>query len=258
MDREAYQRWWEEKWAERERLLRSVFGETQPPNSVMAFYWDDFDLQIPGGCALVFPPKTGQREHWFALTHGLTQPESPEVVRGKDDPSGYGSEFAFMTREQADWAPDALKLLLTYLKQSGRPIERGNRVPFWFHRDSSENLASEIGKVDPRKETRPPVSEMRALVFWPHMGYPSGFDTSTGFFNILVATTISDKEWQLAKATSSTHLMLILFLAGIGQHSDLARPSVAVESTLRKEWERISSLSENAVEQELLHFAAPT
>ena len=256
MDREAYQRWWEEKWGERELLLRSVFGETDSLNSVISFYWDDFDLEIPGACAMVFPPKPGQREHWLALSHGLTQPESPQDVRGQDEPSGYGCEFAFTTPEKADWAPDALQLLLTYLKQSARAIERGHRLPFWFFRDSSQNLVGEIGKVD-RREGRSPVGEMRALIFWPDMSHPSGFDTSTGFFSILVGTTITEKEWQLAKGTSSAHLLLMLFTAGVGQLSDLNRPSVATETTLRTEWERISSLPEEAAEKELLRFANP-
>lgn len=257
MDREAYQRWWEEKWAERERLFHSVFGRTEPPNSVIAFYWDEFDLEIPGACAMVFPPQPGQREYWLTLTHGLTQPESPQDVLAQDEPSGYGAEFGFITREKADWAPDALRLLLTYLKQSGRRIERGNRVPFWFSRDSSQNLVGEIGKVGPQ-ETRSPVGEMRALVFRPHMRYPSGFETSTGFFNILVGTAITEKEWQFAKETSSAHLLLILLMAGNGQHSDLTRSCVMTGDTLQTEWERLSSLTEAAAEQELLRFCKMT
>jgi hypothetical protein len=97
---------------------------------------------------------------------------------------------------------------------------------------------------------------MRALLFWPYMRHVRGFETSTGFFGVLIGTTITDLEWKMAKETSSTHLLLLLFLSGVGQRSDLNRASVVEESRWRSEWERVRSMSESDADRELLVTAA--
>jgi hypothetical protein len=52
-----YRAWWEDKWTEREDLLKGVFGETFPPATVSGFFWRDLDLLVPGACAMVFLPE---------------------------------------------------------------------------------------------------------------------------------------------------------------------------------------------------------
>ena len=42
---------WEAKWSEREVLLKSLFGETSPPNIVHAFEWPDVAVSLPGACS---------------------------------------------------------------------------------------------------------------------------------------------------------------------------------------------------------------
>ena len=254
VNKKTQQQWWEEKWKEREDILRSVFGETYPPGMVTSFFWDDFDSMVPGGCALVFPPRTPFRENWLVITHGLTQPLSAKEVAGVDMPSGYGYEFGFLANDNPAWAPEALQQLLTYVMQSGTPIERGHRVPMGFFPHASNIITPELGKI-PEEANHHPLGEMRAVLFWPYMSYPRGFSSSTGYFSILLGTTITQTEWNMAKATSSAHLLLLLFKAGIGQISDLLRPTVTNKKRWASEWQSIRCLPEEEVEQLLLEYA---
>ena len=193
---------------------------------------------------------------WLTLTHGLTQPLSPDQDRGRSQPSGYGYEFGFLTRQRATWPVGALGHLITYLKQSGKPITRGHRVPMWFYSKAGDEIASVLGKVQPISSERL-ASKMKAVVFWPHMSYPGGFSTSTGYFTALIGTTITQEEWDMAKATSSAHLLLLLFKAGIGQISDLQRSTVTDHDAWRKEWDTIGRFSPEEADRLLISLAAP-
>lgn len=246
-----YQNWWQAAWREREGLLKEKFGETSPPGVVTSFDWDDIDLRIPGACALHFPPDGSSRSQWLTMSHGLTQPIEPAVV-DPDTVSGYGYEFGFLTAEKHAWCADALWQLLTYLKQSGSFIERGHRVPMWFSEGASGNLFPKLGK--PESDERSPIGKIRALLFWPYMRHPAGFTTSTGYFSVLIGTTITQAEWELAKATSSAHLLLLLFRLGIGQTSDVSRDSAHVTADGKTQWRTIESLSEDEVNAMLLEF----
>jgi len=248
--------WWQATWTERERLLKDTFGETAPNGEVHSFRWDNLDSLIPGGCALVFPPVLPERPDWLTISHGLTQPLNPPATYPSNDASGYGYEFGFLNKSHASWCRDALWLLMTYLRQSRSSIERGHRLPMWFSPDTNHSHMVNLGKPPQTKDTNP-FGGMRAIIFWPYMSYPAGFTTSTGYFSILVGTTITESEWELAKATSSSHLLLILFEAGIGQASYLSRASITDCDIWRKRSEEIRDLPSNVVDEMLLDRYGP-
>jgi hypothetical protein len=243
-DNTAYRAWWEEKWREREDTLKGAFGETFPPATVIGFSWPDLDLSVPGACAMVFPPREPSRPEWLTITHGLTQPGGPEECHGEKSQSGYGYELGFLTRSHVTWCESALLQLITYIKQSGRPIDRGHRVPMWFSTEMDHEVSSHLGKAEVQNPSLS-TSEMSAILFWPYMKYPRGFSTSTGFFSVLLGTLITQAEWDMAKATSTSHLLLLLFRAGIGQVSDIHRSTITINRTWELEWERIRRVSEN-------------
>lgn len=183
----SYRDWWESAWSEREALFKTVFGETSPPGKVISFNWDDFELRIPGACALVFPPAQGHRHEWLTISHGLSQPLEPPQPGRTDIPSGYGYEFGFLTNAKETWCHQALWQLMTYLKQSGNNIDRGHRVPIWFSLKQESSYIVTLGKYQ-SDATVQPFGDMRAVVFWPYMAHPAGFDTSTGYFSVLLGS----------------------------------------------------------------------
>jgi hypothetical protein len=256
MDFDAeYQAWWETKWKEREELFLTAFGQTHPPGVVNAFGWPSIGASVPGGCAMTFPPRPPSRHEWLSISHGLTQPTAPAPGGEFEGPSGYGYEFGFITRAQSAWCNEALGQLLLYVMQSKAPILRGHRVPMWFSRNANGDLRPTIGVVS-SDNSEVAFGNMRALLFWPYMRHPRGFSTSTGYFSVLLATTITESEWRMAKQTSSAHLLLLFFRAKNGQVSELDRKTVLDEPAWSEEWEQIKLLSENEAEDLLLEAAA--
>jgi hypothetical protein len=254
-DPDDYQNWWENVWSERHELFKSVYGETSPPGWVISFTWSDFDLMTPGGCAMVFPPLMPGRPDWMTISHGLSQPSEPsQSSPNKLGPSGYGYEFGLQTRAKESWCPKALYQLLTYTRQSCKPIERGHRVPMWFSKTEDGNTGSCLGQVQEEHFSKV-FGDMRALLFWPDMRHPRGFETSTGYFSILVGTSITQAEWDLAKTTSSSHLLLMLFEAGIGQVSDLERETVTSDKKWQDRWVQIRELTQKDADQKLLEYS---
>lgn len=241
---ETYRQWWETTWADREKLLRSTFGETDPAGSVTAFEWLDIDVRIPGACALTFPPTERTDGHWLTVTHGLTQPSERSIGKDLVRASGYGYEYGIVTDSRRSWAIGALWQLLTYLRQRNADVGRGHRIPVWFK--TNEELV--LGK--PQDEA-PCIGYMRAWLFWPHMKYPGGFNCSTGYFSVLVATLITHEEWQLAKDASSAHMLLMLYKAGIGQISDPLRASITTKPWFDSLWHEIAPLSEDEADAKL-------
>jgi suppressor of fused protein SUFU len=245
-EEDRFRLWWMKTFREREDLLRERFGQTDPLGYVTSFSWSDPGLVIPGACALCFPPDETDRPHWLYLGHGLTQPLEPQPpVQGRW--SGYGCEFAILTRERSSWAAEVLYQLMTYWKSQRATIGIGHRVPLaFFDRHSSGEVLPELGMVQDG-ELVPPEGEMRALLFWKYGLQPKPLWTSTGYFDILIGTTITEDEWHLAKKTSSAHLLLLLARAGTGQLSNLRRQTVTEDPRWSIEWEEIRTLSEEEV-----------
>lgn len=243
--------WWEETFKEREELLRATFGTTSPLGWVTAFSWDHPRLMIPGACALTFPPKD-HRKLWLCLSHGLTQPLNPIPRTRPGDQSAYGWEFGILTPNECDWSPLILYELLTYIKETDVTIGPGQRVPMVFYEEG--------GKVRPQlrdlqlDDPYLPLGEMRALLIWPYLFYPERFTTSTGSFGILIGTSITGREWEMAKDTSTGHVLLLLLKTGIGQLSDISRTSIWDVGSYTEEWEQIRHLPEPDVEDQLFRM----
>src|SRR5688572_21796548 len=102
---------WERTWRERSAEIERLFGKTEPPDTVTAFHHRESFL-CPGACALTFPPREEsrdpprhRRDDWLYLSLGLSQPlDRKQVDKARaagSASSGYGIEFAFVTREQS-------------------------------------------------------------------------------------------------------------------------------------------------------------
>lgn len=245
---------WVDTFKEREKVLRDAFGPTYPPNRVVAFSWNNPAIHVPGACALTFSPRPPARSHWLTITHGLTQQKFGETAMDRSTLSGYGAEFGICTDNRHDWCIGLLKQLITYTQLGGTHIARGSRLPCFFLRDK-------LGKVYPRvKLIAPsdpaPVNEIRCLLFWPYTACPRTFSTSTGSFEVLIGTAITEEEWELAKQTSSIHVLLLLFVSGIGQVSRINRQSITDEQRWANDWRRIAALRQQDAEDELVRFCA--
>jgi hypothetical protein len=92
-----------------------------------------------------------------------------------------------------------------------------------------------------------PTGETRALLFWKYRLQPKPLWTSTGYFDILIGTMITQGEWQMAKETSAAHIVLLLSRAGIGQESDPERRPLTAEPRWSVEWDEIRALSDEDV-----------
>jgi hypothetical protein len=262
MDESGFQLWWERTWREREEELTRAFGQSHPPGSpegyVVSFSWDDWSLCVPGACAMVFPPEPGggavgreTRNDWLYLTHGLTQPAGPEaVVAGRkagQSRSGYGWEFGIIVGEPAEWVPQLLKGLVTYTR-TGEPLDEGHLFQLSYREEDGSLSPFEIFA---KEREQAPDGASAVLLFWPYLLCRSTFMTETGKFGILIGTTITEDEYQAARATTSAHVLLLLCKAGIGQRSDPVRTSVLKDRQRAEEWRRIQTLDFQLAVKEL-------
>lgn len=246
---------WERTWNERGDEIRRAFGDTWPPGIVHAFSWDN--IRCPGACAMTLPPieqsrdpLRHRRDHWLYLTLGLSQPlDEQEFLQGRAAGkafSRFGVEFAFLTESQATWPIDALYYFMTYMTE-GEFIAWGDRFPMQFmNRDGEVVVTTGVPSTLASCE-----GKIRAALFWPYL-FPDGeLVTSTGRFMVLVATGITESEWQLAKQTTTAHLLLLLCRAGIGQRTIVDRDCLLTQQRWRDEWTAIQRMSPEQCESEI-------
>jgi hypothetical protein len=253
MSDDAERIWWETTWRERENAIQEAFGPSHPVDAPQG-YVNSPDLMesgLPGACVYTFRPFAethGSRElrdYWMYVTHGLTQFLSRSDMaaeRAKGNRlSRSGFEFAMLFDEPVYWVTGLLRWMMSY-SQGPTPLGVSHRVPFQFHSLEPKDVRWAIGVPD---EGDPPqVGATRAIIFWRYLSPFSSFTTSTGAFTIRVGTTISGEEWELAKAQTSAHLLLLLQWAGIGQRSIPNRPSVTDRDGWQDAWGEIRSLTE--------------
>ncbi len=115
--------------AARELWFRSLFGDTDPPQTILSPGDAQLTVHWPGGGILRFAPRD-ERAHWLCATSGLSQPLNDDEFE-PGDASGWGVEWALTTRDAADWAPQLLVRLVKYLlfHERSRVIAPGDRVP---------------------------------------------------------------------------------------------------------------------------------
>ena len=75
----------------RELWFREIFGETDPPESIMSPGDPKLSVNWPGGGILRFPPNPDRR-HWVFATSGLAQPVHDEEFE-RSESSGWGIEL---------------------------------------------------------------------------------------------------------------------------------------------------------------------
>jgi Suppressor of fused protein (SUFU) len=248
---------WERTWQERGDALTLAYGETSPADTVVSFSWTERPLRCPGACALCFPPiresrdpTRQRRDDWLYVTMGLSQPLNKEQVKderaaGKSY-SAYGIEFAFVVPTEEKWHSDALYYFMTYMTD-GEEICWGDRFPFRFYRKGNGELSVQTGNPS----TVLPVGSIRAVLFWPFLFPDWEFLTITGKFMIMVATGITEREWEAAKRTTSGHLLLLLCRAGIAQRTLSERECLFADPRWSEEWAGIERMSPDECEREI-------
>lgn len=247
---------WERTWQERRDEIYRAYGDTWPPDTVHAFSWDD--IRCPGACALALPPLEQsrepvrhRREDWLYLSLGLSQPIDKKQFQAEREAgkqySAFGLEFAFLTPKESPWAIEALYYFMTYMTE-GEYINWGDRFPFLFHL-REETLAVMTG--NPKKDQVTPVGKIRAVLFWPFLFPDWEFVTTTGKFMVMIATGITQQEWDLAKRTTTAHVMLLLQRSGIGQRTIHDRACLLESSRWQNEWTRIEPMDPNDCMAEL-------
>lgn len=247
--------WYNESWNERCDVLDGVLGISQPPGrdagQVLSFNLDnaeDFpDAKIKRAVCNILPPRRPpeveerfQRNHWAFLTIGLSQPdEEPPADRPGDAPSAAGRELVIILDEPALWAAELLRTLMVFTT-TRQPIEVGVRMRFGFYTMEDGALSWFIGT--PEGNSVQPADGTAGLIFWPWLFPANTFTTSTGRFQLLAATTITENEWELARQTSTAHLMLLLCELGLAQRCIPARACSTDHPGFGTEWPGIAEL----------------
>jgi hypothetical protein len=237
---------WERTWVEHGDVLKRAYGYTSPPETVISFSWPDRP-RCPGACALALPPVESsrdplrhRRDDWLYLTMGLSQPLDRKQVKAEREDgrsySAYGIELGFVVPNQCDWPADALHGFMTHITD-GVDIKWGDRFAFGFTELPDGRLGGFTG--NPEQVGVPAVGNIRAVLFWRYLFPDWEFVTSTGKFMVLIATGITDHEWQAAKETTTVHLQLLLCLSGIGQRTIVERRCLFASSRWQEEWDRI-------------------
>ena len=110
----------------REDAFAHIFGQTDPPDSILSPSEPDLQINWPGGGVYAFPPR-GARRAWHYVTHGLAQP-----IEDDDEPvSGLGIELVVATPSPSEWAPQLLIDCVRYMlfDPNATLIVPGDRMP---------------------------------------------------------------------------------------------------------------------------------
>ena len=255
MPPEYDRQWWERTWHEREEAMWRAFGPSHPTGSPEGYVnsFDFADVRLPGACVFTFRPSDvpvpegrERRSNWMYVTHGLSQPLSQADPSRGERVSSYGYEFGMIFDQPVDWVAGLLRWMMIYTQQT--PLNAGDRVPFQFDSLERGSVRWRIGSdpADPK-----PADDTRAIMFWRYLSPFSIFITSTGTCVIRIATTITGAEWELAKKTSTAHVVLLLQWAGFGQRSVAGRSCVTSLQGWQSAWDELKSLSQATAEERL-------
>jgi hypothetical protein len=249
---------WERTWQERADAIKLAYGDTEPPDSVYSFSLTD-RLLCPGACALALPPCLASRDprrhprtDWLYLTMGLSQPLDKEQLQAERATgrsySAHGFELGFVVPDRATWPIHALDGFVSHITD-GVNIKWGDGFAFGFTQEPNGSIAGFTGR--PEELGVPPLGNIRAVLFWRYLFPDWEFLTSTWKFMVLVATGITALEWQLAKETTTAHLMLLLHRCGIGQHTCIDRPCLLEDPRWQIEWKKIKGRDPEDCDREL-------
>lgn len=227
---------WTLRWNERNRLVRSVLGDTVEPGMVHSFQWKDFIL--PGACALTF--RVHGENDFLYMTLGLTQP-----LRAGN--SAYPWEFAVRAAGLYAWPIDLLYQLVTHWLAAPGEVWFGYQLPLKFYIGDDGGISASISERLHHQNT---VGAIRKLYLWLD-GSEIKFGASEEEFGLLTVVPVTDDEVQLADATTPAHLMLLLRRSGISQICDPHRQSVLSHRHFSNVWPGIARLSHDEVLEKL-------
>lgn len=245
MSGDDFQAWFERTWSDREAALWERYGPSHPvgsPAGYVSALPQRLRLRCPGACVYTFPPTFAaeptrvSRTTWTYATHGLTQPRSP------NQPARWQWEFAVETALEASWAPHLLELLLVEVLEDAE-FDVGHRVAYFVNvRDG--RLLPYLGTIDQHGGIEP-YGSTRWLLLWPHLRPWGRVPCETGTTGHLVATALTEDEFDLLDDVGRCghHLQLLLCERGIRQVTDIDRVSVLAEPEGKRAWDRIRHLS---------------
>ena len=227
----------------RANALHYIFGQTHPEDWVWAPQPDDpLFVNWPGGAILCFPPQNN-RNHWYFVTHGLSQPpmEDDEIpttlddylnwreANDKEEVSGWGIELVISTRDFCDWPFNVLTNLVEYLlfADESQIILPRHRVP----------LAGPI------------VSETNSLLTYllaiTSPEYPSSIRLPGGLCELvhLIGVTESEIERarQIERGRGSLVLQSVLEKLGVGCVTDPERACLTTHPQFEQAWSEAES-----------------
>lgn len=210
----------------RENALHYIFGKTHPEDSVLSPQPDhDLFFNWPGGAIMCFPPQSN-RNNWYFVTHGLSQPPMEDdlippalddyldwrEVNGEEPVSGWGIELVISTRDFCDWPSNLLFELVEYLlfSEHSQIILPGHRLP----------LASPIVPA-----TNPLLNHLLAIT---SSEYPSTIRLPGGLCSLIHLVGVTESEIKHArrlKNPGSFVLQCVLQKLGVGCLTDPERPN---------------------------------
>lgn len=204
---------------------------------------------IPDGEVLAFPPDPDdeRRPGWLFVTSGLSNPPHDLKTHGRY----LGQELAIEAASFGEWPVRLLLQLAAYAHLvCEREIRVGDRIPCCFARRRRFLLGPAHG--DPIPALQLPfgmsrTTETAAAIVWPidtlePWTLPTPGDRDQ--LQLLRLTTITTAELDLARSTSSAHLLLLLERLGPGRVSDPFRTCSTRAEGFAKAWAELDGLSE--------------
>jgi hypothetical protein len=236
----SHSMWWKRSWQDRFDSITASLGPAL--DEIATLSWAN-EIRVPGACVLTLPPvihPSGEtiscpiRNQWLHLSMGMSQPV-------EEFTDGRGYELGVLTADACSWPAELMYDLVTYLTEDdAQSFSWGDRFGFGIY------LVDGVEKYWVGGSDLPAIGELRALLIWPYLAKPQVL-TSTGAVDLLIATGITQGEWDLAKGTSSAHLLLWLSQQSVGQRTDLARTCLARDQSAMAQWRKVSELNEQEV-----------
>lgn len=223
----------------RANALHYIFGKSHPEDSVWSPSTDhELFLNWPGGAIMCFPPQ-GDRQNWYFVTHGLSQPPMEDDLipvaldeyldwreaRGEEEVSGWGIELVISTRDFYDWPLNLLMELVQYLlfNENSQIILPGHRLPL-------------AGPILPA--TNPLLNHLLAVT---SSEYPSTIRLPGGLCSLIHLIGITEAEVNRARQfkgpTGSQVLQSVLVKLGVGCLTDPERPCLTTHPQFEEVWQ---------------------
>jgi hypothetical protein len=210
----------------REDALMTVFGPTDPPDTILSPDDPDLSVNWPGGGIHRYAPRSG-REGWYFVTHGLAQPDDPSEEPDEDEDerySGFGIELVISTPDDSPWPAELLLSFVRYLlfDEDSRVFLPGHRIPC----SALQSIA--------------PETELTHLAGIASPDYPHEIELPAGRCTLvhLVGTTTAEIERARSEDDGTAILGRVLQEIGVGTLTDLTRECATKRPDFEALWAR--------------------